>query len=460
MIKLKLEYPTNLTVYILIKMSDEKKIDTCLSTPSGTRDFHPHEMALREKILNEIKHVFQKHGAEQIDTPVFEKKEILMGKYGDESKLIYDLDDHGMPLALRYDLTVPFARYVAQHNITNMRKYQVGKVYRRDNPSIAQGRYREFIQFDADFVGNYDSMVPDAEIVSIVGEVLDELSIHNYIIKINHRQLLIDILTLCGVEDKLLKTVCSTIDKMDKLSWEEISKELQEKKVDITTITKIKEYMTVCGKSELIDGLLEKFKDHPSITKSLSELKLLFNYLEAFGLKKVEFDLSLARGLEYYTGMIFEAILLDKTTKIGSVAAGGRYDDLIGTFHLQKRKNPAVGCSIGVERIFTLLEKEVKMKTPKVDVFVCTAGKNMTGEAIKLCRELWIGDIATEFNMDSKMKMKDHNEYVINNKIPYMIVIGGKEIEQSVVDLKDTKTVQRLIIARKDLIAHLQKLLF
>lgn len=440
-------------------MSDEKKIEL-LSTPSGTRDFHPHQMALREKILNKIKQVFQKHGAEQIDTPVFEKREILMGKYGEESKLIYELDDHGMLLALRYDLTVPFARYVAEHNITNMKKYQVGKVYRRDNPSIAQGRYREFIQFDADFVGNYDSMVPDAEIISIVGEVLDELGINNYIIKINHRQLLVDILTLCGVEDKLLKTVCSTIDKMDKLSWEDISKELQEKKLDINTISKIKDYMTVCGQSELLDKLLEKFKDHQNITKSLSELKLLFSFLDAFGLKKVEFDLSLARGLEYYTGVIFEAVLLDKTTKIGSVSAGGRYDDLIGMFHLQKRKNPAVGCSIGVERIFTILEKEAKLTTPKVNVFVCTVGKNMTGEAIKLCRELWSGGISAEFSMDGKMKMKDHNEYVINNHIPYMIVIGGKEIEQGIVDLKDTKTVQRSIIARKDLVTVLKKYLF
>ena len=204
-----------------------------LKCAKGTRDFQPDQMAVREKVINRIINVFKCHGAVTIDTPVFELKEVLTGKYGEDSKLIYDLKDQGGEiLSLRYDLTVPFARYVAMNKIMNIKRYQIAKVYRRDNPSISQGRYREFYQCDFDIAGQYDPMVPDAECVKIVKDIIKSMNIGNFVIKVNHRQILDGIFEVCGVSTDMFRTICSSVDKLDKVilifkSYKKLAKFLQ-----------------------------------------------------------------------------------------------------------------------------------------------------------------------------------------------------------------------------------------
>lgn len=191
-----------------------------LKTPKGTRDFNPHQMTLRQKVLEKIVAVFQKHGAETIDTPIFELKDVLTGKYGEDSKLIYDLKDQGGEiLALRYDLTVPLARYLAMNKVSNIKRYHIAKVYRRDNPSMTRGRYREFYQCDFDIAGIYDPMLPDAECVKVVSEILDSLEIGDYVIKLNNRQLLDGMFEACGVPVDKFRTICSSVDKLDKVIY-------------------------------------------------------------------------------------------------------------------------------------------------------------------------------------------------------------------------------------------------
>ena len=190
----------------------------------GARDFLPFQMAIRNKAFKIITDVFKKHGAVEIDTPVFELKETLMGKYGEDSKLIYDLNDQGGELlSLRYDLTVPFARFMAVHNLSSIKRYHIGKVYRRDNPQMTKGRFREFYQCDFDIAGpNYGKMIPETEVIKVVVEILSQLPIGGFNIKLNHRLLLDAIVNISNIKDDMYKTVCSSVDKLDKEEWADV----------------------------------------------------------------------------------------------------------------------------------------------------------------------------------------------------------------------------------------------
>lgn len=195
----------------------------------GTHDFTPEQMAIRERAFSIIVGVFEHHGTVALDTPVFELRETLMGKYGEDSKLIYDLADQGGEIcSLRYDLTVPFARYLAMHGISNLKRYHVARVYRRDNPS--KGRYHKFYQCDFDIARQYSPMVPDFEVMKVLTELLDELNIGHYEVKLNHRKLLDGMLDICGVPQSKFRSICSAIDKMDKQPWEQVRKEMVEEK--------------------------------------------------------------------------------------------------------------------------------------------------------------------------------------------------------------------------------------
>ncbi|OWK55247.1 Histidine--tRNA ligase, cytoplasmic [Lonchura striata] len=198
-----------------------------LKTPKGTRDHPPAQAALRERLLGAVVSCFKRHGAAAIDTPVLELRETLLGKYGEESKLIYELQDQGGELlALRYDLTVPFARYLAMNKITKMKRYHVAKVYRRDNPATTRGRYREFYQCDFDIAGQFDPMIPDAECLKIVHEILSDLQLGDFVIKVNDRRILNGVFAVCGVPESKLISACSTVDKLDKVPWEEVRSEM------------------------------------------------------------------------------------------------------------------------------------------------------------------------------------------------------------------------------------------
>lgn len=430
-----------------------------LKTPKGTRDYSPEQMALRQGVLDKIVAVFKKHGAESIDTPVFELKEVLTGKYGEDSKLIYDLKDQGGEiLSLRYDLTVPLARYLAMSKISSIKRYHIAKVYRRDNPSIARGRYREFYQCDFDIAGSYDPMLPDAECVKIVVEVLEGLDIGDFVVKLNHRQLLDGMFEACGVPSDKFRAICSTVDKLDKSPWTEVRREMiEEKGLDEMAADKIGEYVQLSGGAELVDRLLqdEKLKSVKSAVNGLEGMKLLLKYCNAMGLnKRICFDLSLARGLDYYTGVIYECVLKaepkieqngDEAGTVGSVAGGGRYDGLVGMFDPKGKQVPCVGVSIGVERIFSVLEAKnaaggVKTRTTEIEVYVASAHKGLHEKRLEILNKLWDQGVKAEHSYKLNPKLLVQLQYCEENGIPMAVVFGDSELGRGVVKIREIST--------------------
>lgn len=439
-----------------------------LKTAKGTRDYQPAQMAVREKVFTRIIDTFKRHGAETIDTPVFELKDVLTGKYGEDSKLIYDLKDQGGEiLALRYDLTVPFARYCAMNKITNIKRYHIAKVYRRDNPSIARGRLREFYQCDFDIAGAYDPMIPDAECVKIVQEILSTVDVGPFVIKLNHRMILDGIFEVCGVKADMFRTICSSVDKLDKSPWDEVKKEMiDEKGLDEAAADRIGEFVRMSGGLELIEELLNgKLAESKIAKQGLDEMRLLLNYCNLYGCgKAVSFDLSLARGLDYYTGVIYEAVLIDdaedearEEIRVGSVAGGGRYDGLVGMFDPKGRSVPCVGVSIGIERLFSIMEanmakKKEQIRTLDTDVYVISAQKNLTEERMKVVTELWDGDIRAEHSYKKNPKMLNQLQYCEENGIPLAVVLGTSEIESGVVKIRNVASREEVEVKRSEMV--------
>ncbi|XP_073505740.1 histidine--tRNA ligase, cytoplasmic-like isoform X3 [Phyllobates terribilis] len=378
---------------------DQKK-NFVLKTPKGTHDVDPKQMAVREKVFSIVRNCFKRHGAEGIDTPVFELKETLIGKYGEDSKLIYDLKDQGgEQLSLRYDLTVPFARFLAMNKIGHIKRYQISKVYRRDNPG--RGRYREFYQ-------------------------------------------------------------C--------IPWDKVRREMiEEKDLSPETADRVGEYIRLNGGL----AILEKLWNDPLISsntiamEALSDLKLLQRYLEIFGVAdKVSFDLGLARGLDYYTGVIYEAVLLEdpKDTNtpdsigLGSIAAGGRYDDLVGMFDSSGRKVPCVGISIGIERILSIAEKKAEnIRTTETQVLVASAQPHFLEERMKLVTALWSSGIKAEMVHRKNPKFLAQLQYCERSGIPLVAIIGEQELKDGVVKLRDVATREEVNIAREHLVEEIQK---
>ena len=448
------------------KKSKKETKKELVKVVKGARDFLPDQMVIRGKAFDLITSVFKKHGAVEIDTPVFELKETLMGKYGEESKLIYDLNDQGGELlSLRYDLTVPFARYMATHNLTSLKRYHIGKVYRRDNPQMSKGRFREFFQCDFDIAGaNYGVMIPDAEVIKIVAEILTQLPIGNFNIKINHRLLLDSIVEICGISDDKYKLVCSSIDKLDKEEWEKVRTEL----IGVKGITeeqadKLKTFVMLKDKPKvLLEKLktMKEFLENEKGKKALDEMTILIDYLQILDVEKYcTFDLSLARGLDYYTGLIYETVLTD-TDEVGSISGGGRFDNLIGMF--SGKQIPAVGVSIGIERIFNILEKHYKnddtLRSTYTEVLVCAAGKNLTKERYKIVNELWNNGINAEILYNENPRMDKQLDYGLNNKIPFMIFIGENELKENKVKIKCLANSQELIVDRDKMVDEIMKL--
>ncbi|KAK2626729.1 hypothetical protein QTJ16_003904 [Diplocarpon rosae] len=460
-----------------------------LKTPKGTKDWEGKDMVIRDKIFSTITEVFKRHGAVTIDTPVFELKEILSGKYGEDSKLIYDLADQGGEIcSLRYDLTVPFARWLAMNrDVQQIKRYHIAKVYRRDQPAMTKGRMREFYQCDFDIAGTYDSMLPDAEIIRITTEVFEGLGwAGGYTIKLNNRKILDGIFEVCGVPIDKTRTISSAVDKLDKQPWQEVRKEMVDEKGLAENIAdQIGEYVVQKGQRDLLSKLQgdEKLAANESMKAGLMEMELLFDYLEAFNaLKYVSFDLSLARGLDYYTGVIYEVVTTesaglaitptatgaplqaskkpskaggdgeedrssDPSVGVGSVAAGGRYDELVGMFS-GKNKIPCVGISFGVDRIFSitkarlLAEKSTQViRNNEVDVFVMAfGGKGFTGlvkERIDICTRLWEAGIKAEFLYKVKPKLPNQFKAAEVNGVPFTVVIGEDEVAQGKVKIKE-----------------------
>ena len=448
------------------KGTKESKKKELVKVVKGARDFLPDQMVIRRKAFDLITGVFKKHGAVEIDTPVFELKETLMGKYGEDSKLIYDLNDQGGELlSLRYDLTVPFARYMATHNLTSLKRYHIGKVYRRDNPQMSKGRFREFFQCDFDIAGgNYGVMVPDAEVIKIVAEILSQLPIGNFNIKINHRLLLDSIVEISGISNDKYKMVCSSIDKLDKEPWDKVKTELIEVKgVTEEQAKKLQTFVVLKDKpKDLLDKLMamKELIENEKGKKALDEMGILIEYLQILKVDKYcTFDLSLARGLDYYTGLIYETVLTD-TDEVGSISGGGRFDNLIGMF--SGKQIPAVGVSIGIERIFNILEKHYKnddtLRSTYTDVLVCAAGKNLTKERYKVVNELWDNGINAEILYNENPRMDKQLDYGLKNKIPFLVFIGEDELKENKIKIKCLANSQEMVIEREKLVEEINKL--
>ncbi|XP_056328392.1 histidine--tRNA ligase isoform X1 [Danio aesculapii] len=463
---------------------DEGKHVFVLKTAKGTRDYNPKQMAIREKVFNIIINCFKRHGAETIDSPVFELKETLTGKYGEDSKLIYDLKDQGGELlSLRYDLTVPFARYLAMNKITNIKRYHIAKVYRRDNPAMTRGRYREFYQCDFDIAGQYDAMIPDAECLKLVYEILSELDLGDFRIKVNDRRILDGMFAICGVPDEKFRTICSTVDKLDKLAWEEVKKEMvNEKGLSEEVADRIRDYVSMQGGKDLAERLLQdpKLSQSKQACAGITDMKLLFSYLELFQITdKVVFDLSLARGLDYYTGVIYEAILTqavsapastpaeqngaeDAGVSVGSVAGGGRYDGLVGMFDPKGRKVPCVGVSIGIERVFSIMEQKAelsseKVRTTETQVLVASAQKNLLEERLKLTSELWNAGIKAEVLYKKNPKLLSQLQHCEDTGIPLVAILGEQELKDGVVKLRNVASREEVDVPRAELVDEVKK---
>lgn len=449
--------------------------------PKGTRDIGPEAMAIRESAFAKIRSVFRSHGAVAIDTPVFELREVLQNKYGEDSKLIYDLSDDmssetGEKLSLRYDLSVPFARYVASSNVQNIKRYHIAKVYRRDRPAMERGRFREFYQCDFDIAGAYPAMVPDAEVLVVMMQLFDTLAaqsefhaatIGSYRIKISSRVILDAILRICGVPDDKLRTICSAVDKLDKEPWENVKKEMVvDKGLDEVSADKVETFVKMSGEPFEVLGKLRAHAELAEVCAgAMDDMERLFNLVACMREgqpQRLSFDLSLARGLDYYTGVIFEAVLVDKDINLGSIGAGGRYDNLVGMF--RKNSIPCVGCSLGIERIMNLMIKAAEreaaarsvdgkgaVRATTTDVLVATVGKGTMEPRLRLCAELWRAGVATEFCFNENWNMGKQVTHAVTQGIPLMAVVGEDEIAQGVVKLKILATKEERVVSRSDL---------
>ncbi|KAI0425687.1 hypothetical protein F5Y09DRAFT_334773 [Xylaria sp. FL1042] len=461
-------------------MEKEKTDKASVKVPKGTRDWVGADIKIRDRIFRAAEDAFSRHGGVALDTPVFELKSILAGKYGEDSKLIYELADQGgEDLALRYDLTVPFARWLAMTSTTQIKRYHIAKVYRRDQPAIARGRMREFYQCDFDIAGEYDAMIPDAEILRIIYEVFSSLDLAKDVtVKINHRKILDGLFAVAGVPDDKIRSISSAVDKLDKMSSEEVKKEMIEKGLDGSVADEILEWTKYNGDIPKIVDLLtkdEKMFANEKIKKGIEEMSLLHSYLDVYQIAdQVSFDLALARGLDYYTGLIYEAVIeltaKDRSaeTRVGSIAAGGRYDNLVGMYG--RKQIPCIGISFGVDRIFTILKARYEKEKQRVrgsDVYVMVlGGKNgLLAERMGVARLLWDAGLSAEFSPKVKPRLPQQFKAAEIASIPLAVIIGEDELKAGKVKVKvmglpeGHPEKEGKLVEKTDLVAECKRLL-
>ena len=432
------------------------------SIPKGTRDFSPEEMAKRNYIFETIRTVYHLYGFKQIETPAMENLSTLMGKYGEEGdKLLFKILNSGDFLSgttddellsrnpikltnkfsekgLRYDLTVPFARYVVMHrnDITfPFKRYQIQPVWRADRPQ--RGRYREFYQCDADMVGS-DSLLNEVELVQIMDEVYHRFGIR-VCIKMNNRKILSGIAEIIGESDKITD-ITVAIDKLDKIGLENVNKELEEKGIPTKAIEKLQPIILLSGTNrEKLAILKQELAASETGMKGIEELELIFDKIELLGIRcEFELDLTLARGLNYYTGAIFEVKALD--VQIGSITGGGRYDNLTGVFGMPGISG--VGISFGADRIFDVLNQlelypeDTTQSSQAILLNLEDIDENLLLTHLNQLRK---AGIRTEMYPE-KAKFDKQMTYAKNNKIPYVIIITQEDISKNRIRVKNIIT--------------------
>ena len=424
-----------------------------LRTPKGTYDLTPEETAVKNKIERICENIFKKHCGMKIETPHFELRENLQDKYGEDTKLIFNLEDQGGDIcSLRYDLTIPFSRFISKNKIHRIRKYQIGSVFRRDNPS--RGRLREFTQADFDLTGNNLPMINDSECIKMINDILEELVseftvLDDFIIKINDRRILRDILKYCEVEEENRMNICSTIDKFDKMNEEELSVEFRKKGMNEEQIEKL---FRILKMSKVTEGndLLEKLDEIVS-KEVLDEFRKLIGYLEIYKITKYKIDLTLARGLTYYTGIIVEGVFTG--LNIGSICGGGRYDKLcssISTF-----ETPCVGFSIGVSRILNGMFTHLEKKYLRNDILVGSAYGLCLKERMRLVDVLQEKYSAMMMHGE-KMNYKAQIAYAESNSFKMIIFTGEKEIENGIVQLYFVAEKEKKEIKQENLLETIE----
>ncbi|MBR6804092.1 MAG: histidine--tRNA ligase [Paludibacteraceae bacterium] len=446
--------------------------------PKGTRDFSPEEMAKRNYIFDTIKSVFKLYGFQQIETPAMENLSTLMGKYGDEGdKLLFKILNSGDFLqtanaetlaeknsvklinsisekGLRYDLTVPFARYVVQHNgelTMPFKRYQIQPVWRADRPQ--KGRYREFYQCDADVVGS-DSLLNEAELVQIVDEVFARFGV-NVTLKVNNRKILSGIAEIVGELDRLTD-ITVAIDKLDKIGLDNVNAELREKGVSSEAVEKLQPIILLSGSNEeKLATLKNVLAESETGLKGIEEIETILGLLSSANLRlTLEIDLTLARGLNYYTGAIFEVKAND--VEMGSISGGGRYDNLTGVFGLQGLSG--VGISFGADRIYDVLNQldlypKETVNATKI-LFVCF-GDAEIAYSMPLVKEVRNAGIPAEI-YPTPAKMKKQLGYADSKNIKYVAIVGSDEMEQKKVTLKNMETGEQEMLAVSDVIERIK----
>lgn len=447
------------------------------SIPKGTRDFSPVEMSKRNYIFNTIKSVYELYGFKQIETPAMETLQTLLGKYGEEGdKLLFKVLNSGDYLnkidraeleeanalrlstkicekGLRYDLTVPFARFVVMHREElqmPFKRYQIQPVWRADRPQ--KGRYREFYQCDADIVGS-DSLLNEVELMQIIDTVFSRFGIRVQI-KINNRKLLTGIAEYIGEADKIVD-ITVAIDKLDKIGLDQVNAELAANGLSEEAIAKLQPIILLSGTTEeKLQKMAELLSASEMGMKGIEETRFIFNVLEQAGLKnELQLDLTLARGLNYYTGAIFEVKALD--VQIGSITGGGRYDNLTGIFGMPGLSG--VGISFGADRIYDVLntlDLYPQDTTTGTRLLFVNFGEAETAYCMPVAAEARRRGIATEIYPD-KVKMKKQMAYANAKHIPFVALAGENEMNEGKYTLKDMETGEQRLVTAQELIEHI-----
>lgn len=445
------------------------------SIPKGTRDFSPEEMAKRNYIFNTIREVYHLYGFQQIETPAMENLSTLMGKYGEEGdKLLFKILNSGDCFAgvtdaelteknpvkfgvkacekgLRYDLTVPFARFVVQHRNEisfPFKRYQIQPVWRADRPQ--KGRYREFYQCDGDVVGS-DSLINEVELIQIMDEVFRRFSIRACI-KMNNRKILSGIAEIIGEADKIVD-ITVAIDKLDKIGLEHVNEELRAKELSEEAIARLQPIILLSGTNrEKLTVLKDSLSASEIGLKGIAEMEFILNRIEPMSLHaELELDLTLARGLNYYTGAIFEVKALD--VQIGSITGGGRYDNLTGVFGMDGVSG--VGISFGADRIFDVLNQ---LNLYPADSLLTTQllfvnfGEQEEAYLLPLVAKTRAAGIRTELYPESS-KMKKQMGYADTKKIPFVAIVGETERAEGKINLKNMSTGEQTLVTIDELIA-------
>ena len=446
------------------------------SLPQGTRDFGPDVVRKRNYILNTIKNVFELYGFQPLETPAMENLDTLMGKYGEEGdKLIFKILNNGLDnsdkekqiredfekvlqgkntkgiteRALKYDLTIPFARYVAMNHSQltfPFKRYQVQPVWRADRPQ--RGRYREFYQCDADVVGS-NALLNEVELASIYHEVFSRLKLDGYELRINHRKILTALAEICGGADKMMD-ITITIDKLDKIGIDKVKDELIQRGLAAEQVNIIEKYLSITGTNdEILNSLLEIIGSSETGKKGIEQVSFVLANLQPQTLN-LKLNPTLARGLNYYTGIIFEA-KAPEIVKMGSIGGGGRYDDLTGLFGVPNI--PGVGISFGVDRIYDVME-ELNLFPPDVhvgtQVLFFNLGEAESKKSFELMQQLRQQGIRCELYHET-VKFDKQFKYAEKKNIPFVVIIGEKELNDNNCNIKNLSTGKQETILLKDL---------